>query len=445
MVQGPLLLVILVAAIAFIVLMTAKVRMHAFLVLLLTAFGVGLFSGMDPLQVIKTVTNGFGGILSYIGIVIIAGTIIGTILEKSRGTLTMANTVLNWVGETKTALAMSITGAIVSIPVYCDSGFVILSSLNKSLAKKAKISMSTMAVALSAGLYATHTLIPPTPGPIAAAGTIGADLGMVIMFGVIVAIPTILAGYLWGTKYSSKFYIEPDIEVDGEEDKQENLPGAFDAFAPIMIPIILITLKSIADFPAHPFGTGKLKMFFDFFGDPTVALILGVFLGFRLIPSWDKEYINGWVGEGLKNAASIIMITGAGGAFGSILKATPIGDYLGSTLSAYHLGIFLPFIIAAALKTAQGSSTVALVTTASLVNPILADLGLGGSTAQALVVMSIGAGAMTISHANDSYFWVVSQFSGLDTSTAYKTHSMGTLVQGLTAIATVFILSLIFI
>ncbi|SJZ36761.1 GntP family permease [Selenihalanaerobacter shriftii] len=444
MVQGPLLLVILAAAIVFIVLMTARVKMHAFLVLLLSAFGVGLLSGMNSLEVIKTVTDGFGGILSYIGIVIIAGTIIGTLLEKSRGTLTMANTVLKLVGKTKSALAMSITGAIVSIPVFCDSGFVILSSLNKSLAKKSKVSMATMAVALSSGLYATHTLIPPTPGPIAAAGTLGADLGYVILFGLIVAIPTIGAGYLWATKFASNYYIEADIEVNEIED-EGSLPGVFDAFAPIMVPIILITLKSIADFPTHPFGEGSIKTFFDFFGDPTVALILGIFLGFRLLPSLDEKYINGWVGEGLKNAASIIMITGAGGAFGAILKATPIGDYLGSTLSGYHLGIFLPFIIAAALKTAQGSSTVALITTASLVSPILAQLGLDSELAKALVVLATGAGAMTISHANDSYFWVVSQFSNLDTSTAYKTHSMGTLVQGITAIITVFIISLIFI
>ncbi|KXS41161.1 MULTISPECIES: GntP family permease [unclassified Candidatus Frackibacter] len=444
MVQGPLLLVILAAAIAFIVLMTARVKMHAFLVLLLSAFGVGILSGMDSLKVIKTVTDGFGGILSYIGIVIIAGTIIGTLLEKSRGTLTMANTVLKIVGKTKSALAMSITGAIVSIPVFCDSGFVILSSLNKSLAKKTKVSMATMAVALSAGLYATHTLIPPTPGPIAAAGTLGADLGYVILFGLIVAIPTIGAGYLWATKFASNYYIEADIEVE-EAGDEGDLPSTFDAFAPIMVPIILITLKSIADFPTHPFGTGGVKTFFDFFGDPTVALILGIFLGFRLLPNLSEEYINGWVGEGLKNAASIIMITGAGGAFGAILKATPIGDYLGTTLSGYHLGIFLPFIIAAALKTAQGSSTVALITTASLVSPILAQLGLDSELAKALVVLATGAGAMTISHANDSYFWVVSQFSDLDTSTAYKTHSMGTLVQGITAIVTVFVLSLIFI
>ncbi|OCL26583.1 gluconate transporter [Orenia metallireducens] len=444
MVQGPLLIVILLAAIAFIVLMTAKVRMHAFLVLLLAAFGVGILSGMNPLDVIKTVTGGFGGILSYIGIVIIAGTIIGTLLEKSRGTLTMANTVLDFIGEAKSALAMSITGAIVSIPVFCDSGFVILSSLNKSLAKKSKTSMATMAVALSSGLYATHTLIPPTPGPIAAAGTLGADLGMVIILGLVVSIPTIGAGYLWATKFAGNYYIESDIEIEVEEENVE-LPSRFDAFAPIVIPIILITLKSIVDFPAHILGTGNLKLFFDFFGDPTVALLIGVFLGFRLMPELNGEYFNGWVGEGIKNAASIIMITGAGGAFGAVLKATPIGSYLGTTLAHYNLGIFLPFVIAAALKTAQGSSTVALVTTASLLSPLLPELGLDAGMAQSLVVMAIGAGAMTISHANDSYFWVVSQFSNMDTSTAYKTHSMGTLIQGITAIITVYILSLIFI
>ncbi len=444
MLSGPLLLVILVLSIVFIIYMTARVKMHAFLVLLLAAFGVGILSGMPLLDVVKTITNGFGGILSYIGIVIIAGTVIGTILEKSSGTLTLANSVLKIVGKTKAALAMSLTGAIVSIPVFCDSGFVILSSLNKSLAKKSKISMATMAVALSTGLYATHTLVPPTPGPIAAAGTIGADLGRVILLGLITAIPAIIAGYLWASKYSSKYWVEAVIDLEVKSDERE-LPGAFAAFTPIIVPIILITLKSIADFPSAIFGSGGLRTFLNFIGDPTVALIIGVFLAFRLLPAWKEEYINGWIGEGLKNAAAIIMITGAGGAFGSVLKATPIGAYLGETLANYHLGIFLPFIIAAALKTAQGSSTVALITTSALIAPLLPSLGLDGATAKALVVMATGAGAMTISHANDSYFWVVSQFSNLDTTTAYKTHSMGTLIQGIVTIIFVAILAAILI
>ena len=444
MVQGPMLLVILAVAIIFIIFMTAKVNLHAFLVLLLASFGVGIFSGMSLIEVVNTVTSGFGGILSYIGIVIIAGTIIGTILEKSKGTLTMANTVLSWVGETKSALAMSITGAIISIPVFCDSGFVILSSLNKSLAKKAKISMSTMAVALSTGLYATHTLVPPTPGPIAAAGNLGADLGLVIMFGVVVSIPAIIAGYIWATKFASKYWVDADIEIDdGENDV--NLPSVFDSFAPIVVPILLITLKSIAEFPTNIFGTGNIKTFLVFIGDPTVALLLGVFIAFRLLPSFDKEYINGWIGKGMVNAAAIIMITGAGGAFGQVLKSTPIGSYLGEALSVYNLGIFLPFIIAAALKTSQGSSTVAIITTSALLAPMLPSLGLDGSVAKALVVMSIGAGAMTVSHANDSFFWVVSQFSNMDTDIAYKTYTTATLVQGIVTISFVAILSMIFI
>lgn len=444
MIQGPLLLIIFIAAIAFIIVMTAKVKMNAFLVLLLAAFGVGILSGMEPVIVIKTITGGFGGILGYIGIVIVAGTIIGTVLEKSGATMTMANTVLNLVGTAKSALAMSITGAVVSISVFCDSGFVILSSLNKTLAKKGKISMATMAVALSTGLLATHTFVPPTPGPIAAAGNLDADIGIVIVLGLIVSVPAMLAGYLWATKIGSRYYIEPDIETDTIREETV-LPGAVSSFAPIVVPIVLITLKSVADFPNHPFGGGRLKLFFDFFGDPTVALLIGVFIAFRLIPRWSEEYINGWVGEGIRNSASIIMITGAGGAFGAILKATPIGDYLSSSLAQFQLGIFLPFLIAVALKTAQGSSTVSLITTSALISPMLQELGLASDIARALTVVSIGAGALIISHANDSYFWVVSQFSGLDTTTAYKTYSMATLVQGITSIAVVYVLSLILI
>lgn len=444
MIQGPLLLLIFIMSIIFIIVMTAKVKMNAFLVLLLTAFGVGISSGMKPLTVIETITGGFGGMLGYIGIVIIAGTIIGTILQKSNATITMANTVLSLVGKTKAALAMSITGAIVSISVFCDSGFVILSPLNKMLAKKTKISMTTMAIALSTGLIATHTFVPPTPGPIAAAANLEADLGIVIILGLIVSVPVVIMGYLWAKWVGARYYLEADIELDTAQETAD-LPNAFKSFSPIIIPIMLITLKSIADFPNHPFGSGNVKTFFDFFGDPTVALLIGVFIAFRLIPRWNEEYLNGWVGEGLKSAATIVMITGAGGAFGAILKATPIGDYLGASLSQYHLGIFLPFIISASLKTAQGSATVALITTSALVSPMLSELGLASEIARALTVMSIGAGALIVSHANDSYFWVVSQFSGLDASTMYKTHSMATIIQGITGMIVIFILSLFLI
>ena len=442
MLETVYMLSLLVAAIAFIIVMTAKVKLNAFLVLLLAAFGVGLLAGMNPLEVVTTITGGFGGILSRIGIVIIAGTIIGTILEKSRATLTMADTMLRLIGGARAALAMSITGAVVSVSVFCDSGFVILSALNKSLARRSGVSMATMAVALSTGLYATHTFVPPTPGPIAAAGNLGADIGLVILLGLIVSIPAVAAGYLWAVRIGGRYRISPP-DIAESPDSPGALPGRIASFAPIALPIILITLKSAADAPAHPFGDGLARMAMDFIGDPTVALLIGVFLAFRLLPAWKETYINGWVTEGMKQAAVIIMITGAGGAFGSVLQTTGIGAELGEALAQYRLGIFLPFVIALTLKTAQGSSTVALITASALVSPMLGDLGLASPTGRALAVMAVGAGAMIVSHANDSYFWVVSQFSGLDTATAYRTHTMATLVQGVTAMLVVFGLSLV--
>lgn len=452
MVQGPMLLVILGLSIVFIVLATAKFKVHPFLALIVAAYGVAFASGMAPLEIGSTIRSGFGGILTYIGIVIILGTIIGKILEKSGAAVVMADTVLKIVGEKRPGLAMSIIGYIVSIPVFCDSGFVILNSLKKSLVKKSKASGVMMSVSLATGLYATHTLVPPTPGPIAAAGNLGLEdqLGLVIIVGIGVSIVTMLAGHAWaviaGKKYTSAEDTETlEMDYDVIKNQYGVLPSAFKAFAPIMIPILLITLGSIANFPTHPFGEGGFYTALAFLGKPVNALMIGLFFSFSLLPSFGKETLTGWVGDGLKDAATIIMITGAGGAFGTVLKATPIGDYLGSSLSTLSIGILVPFIIAAALKTAQGSSTVALVTTSALIAPLLPALGLATVFGKVLTVMAIGAGAMTVSHANDSFFWVVAEFSGMDVSTAYKSQTMATLIQGIVTIILVSILAVLFV
>jgi GntP family gluconate:H+ symporter len=444
MVQGPLLLVILAIAIALIVALISRYKVHAFLSLLVSAYFVGFAAGMDPVLTTQTIAKGFGGTTEKIGIVIIAGTIIGVMLERSGAALTMAETVLKWVGEKRPALAMSIIGYITSIPVFCDSGFVILSSLNKSLSKRTGVSMAVMATALSTGLYATHTLVPPTPGPIAAANALKADLGMVIVCGLIVAIPVALAGYLWAIKFACRFDVQADTGISYEEllAKFPKLPSPLAAFAPIVIPIVLIGLKSVANFPGTPFGKGAVKGLFDFIGEPMVSLLIGVVLCFFLVKKLDEEVLTNWVGAGIKDSAAIIMITAAGGSLGAMLAATKIGDYLGQSLAQYNLGIFLPFIIAAALKTAQGSSTVALITTSTIVFPLLGSLGLSSPMGAVLATMAVGCGSMIVSHANDSYFWVVSQFSGLSVSTAYHTQTMDTLVQGLVGIATVWVLHL---
>jgi GntP family gluconate:H+ symporter len=446
MVQGPMLLVILAIAIVMIVVLISRFKVHAFLALLLAAFFVGLAAGMNPVEVTKAVMKGFGGTAEKIGIVIIAGTIIGVFLEKTGAALTMAETVLKCVGPKRPALAMSIIGYITSIPVFCDSGFVILSALNKSLSKKSGVSMAVMATALATGLYATHTLVPPTPGPIAAANNLHADLGMVIFVGLMVAIPVTIAGYLWATKFASQYEVLAETSVSYEEllEKFKTLPSAAAAFTPLVLPIVLIALKSVANFPSLPFGSGALKTSIDFVGEPMVSLLLGlVACLLMLAPKLDEEVLSGWVGEGIKDSAAIIMITAAGGSLGALLAASKIADYLGSSLAVYNLGIFLPFIIAAALKTAQGSSTVALITTSTIVYPLLGTLGLASPLGAVLATMAVGCGAMVVSHANDSYFWVVSQFSGLKVDLAYKCQTLGTLVQGLTGIVVVYLLRVV--
>ncbi|HFG1715439.1 TPA: GntP family permease [Vibrio cholerae] len=446
------LILILLAVIAFIVLATTKFKVHPFLALLLAAFLGAYAYGLPADTIAKTITTGFGGILGYIGLVIVLGTIIGVILEKSGAAITMADTVIKLLGERFPTLTMSIIGYIVSIPVFCDSGFVILNSLKESLAKRLATSSVAMSVALATGLYATHTFVPPTPGPIAAAGNLGLEsqLGLVIAIGLFVAAVAAIAGMLWANRFQA---VEADIIDSQESPKQDwqalkasygQLPSASQAFAPIFVPILLICFGSIAKFPSFPFGQGMLFEVLGFVGQPLTALLIGLLLAVRLLKSADKVAEFGErISQGITAAAPILLITGAGGAFGAVLKATPLGDYLGTTLSALGVGIFMPFIVAAALKSAQGSSTVVLVTTSALVAPLLGQLGLDSEMGRALTVMAIGAGAMTVSHANDSFFWVVSQFSRMSVGLAYRAQTMATLVQGVTAMAVVYVLSLV--
>ncbi len=440
MVSGGLALLFLLVAVALIILMTARYNMNAFVVLITVAFLYGLAIGLPLSDIVTTIRSGFGGTLGYIGIVIIAGTIIGIILEKTGAALSMTQAILKIVGKERSPLAMSIAGYVVSIPVFCDSGYVILTPLNKALSEETGKSMAVMSVALATGLYATHTLVPPTPGPIAAAGTLGADLGAVIGLGLIVSIPAMLAGYFWAIFFAKHYEIKVELEESYGDliKKYGKLPGALHSFLPLLVPIVLILLKSIGAYPTKPFGDGGFASFISFVGDPVTALMLGIFIALSLVKGESlKTAVSDWMSEGVKNAALILAITGAGGAFGSILKASPMAEFINSNLSTLKLGIFLPFIISAALKTAQGSSTVAIITTASIMAPLLAPLGLN----PALTVLAIGAGAMVVSHANDSYFWVVSQFSNMEVSTSYKAYTTATLVEGIVAFLGVAILS----
>ena len=443
-----MLIVLLILAVAFIVVSTTKFKLHPFLALIFAAIGFGLLSGMPFAEIVSSVNSGFGDIVGHIGLVIVIGCIIGTFLEESGGAYVMAQGIVRLAGKKRVPLAMLIVGSFISIPVYADSGFVILSPLNKAITKKSGISLACTAIALSLGLTITHCLVPPTPGPVAATAILGADLGLVILIGLIVSMFVAAESYFFVTRYASRTYIDPDPdgEITVEEDDAKDKPSALRSFLPVVVTLVLIVFKSISDFPGAPFGEGVSASVLRFIGEPVIALIIGMILSFFLPKKFDRELLSttGWVGKSLTSAAVIIMITAAGGSFGMILRNSGIADILGESLAGANVGIWLPFIIAAALKSAQGSSTVAIVTTASLIAPMMEALGFVSPVGKALAVMSLCSGAMVMSHVNDSFFWVVTQLSGMNVKTGCKLHGLGTLLGGLTAMLVVWIGYMIF-
>ena len=435
-------LIYLIITILFIIISTGKYKFHPFLALIVAAIIMGVLGGLDTSIIIKSISEGFGNTLKSIGIVIACGSIIGAFLEKTGGAKSIADFLLNLTGKDKSPLAMNMTGFFVSIPVFCDSGYVILSSLNNAINKKTGISLAVLGTSLAAGLYASHVFIPPTPGPLAASAIIGADVGLVLIFGFMIAVPVSLVGWSFSTLYCSKFLIDAQSSEKQEFESDKKSPNVLIAILPIVIPIIFISLKSFIEHPSISIENGHLEKVIIFLGNPIIALLMGVFTAMATTKDFTLDDHAIWVASGLKSAGTIILITGAGGAFGNILRSTSLGDSISQQLISWEIGIFLPFLIAAFLKTAQGSSTVSIITTAAMIAPILDSLGLSSEMGKVLVVLSIGAGAMTVSHLNDSYFWVVSQFSNMNTSTAIRCHTVTTLLQGITGILLIQILSL---
>lgn len=443
-------IIYLLFAVVFIVVLTTKLKIHPFLALLIISIAYALFAGMPYNEIIVAINDGFGGTLGKIGLIIVLGVIIGAFLENTGGAYSIAEKVLKLIGSKRVPTAMGIIGYIVSIPVFADSGFMLLHPLNKSLSKKAKISLAGAAIALGLGLMASHTMVPPTPGPIAAAGILEANLGLVIAFGLPISLVALSIALIFASKYASKTYIDPDLKgsetIAPLEQTREEAPGFFKSSIPIIVPIILIVCKSVLIVDGND-ETSFLFGLIGFLGEPVIALLIGVFLCLLLPKKLHLDMLSssGWVGKAIKDAASIIMITGAGGIFGTVLQMSGIAEVLGGTLKELNIGIFLPFLLAAALKTAQGSSTVALITTASILAPMMSSLGFDSEIQKALVVVSIGTGSAMMSHANDSFFWVVTQMSGMDVKTGYRLFGLGTVVLGTTGAITVYIASLIWI
>jgi GntP family gluconate:H+ symporter len=460
---GVPLIIVFVLSIVAMIFLISKLRWHPFLAMLAVSLVFGLVAGIPLINTtadgrtrdgIATVIGaGFSGIFTSIGIVIILGALIGTVLEVTGAAFKLADMVIKLVGPKHPTLAVQLMGWVVSIPVFCDSGFVILDPIRKALVKRTKTSSVAMTVALSTGLYASHVFIPPTPGPIAAAGNLFGDrvgeyLLLVMGFGALVSIPSLIGAYFYSRYIGKKVKSKEDIELDSITKSYEEivasygkLPGGLVSLAPIVVPIILMALGSIA---AMAKWTGFTFRFFSFLGTPIIALGVGVIFAVwqvAVAKKLDKFYEI--TNETLKIVGPILFITAAGGVLGRVIANTSIVAFITENIkSIATIGIFFPFLLSAILKTAQGSSTVALVTSSSICAPLLASLGLGSPARTALAVMAIAAGAMTVSHANDSYFWVVTNFGSMTPDQGYKTQTTATLVEGLCSMVGVFILSL---
>lgn len=443
--SGVTLAVIILVAVIIMVLAITKFKIHPFLVLVLVAVGVGIACGMPVSSIITKVESGFGSIIGSIGIIVFAGAIIGVILEKTGAALVIANSILKAVGKKHSVLAIALAGYVTDIPLFCNSGYVVLAPISRALAEQSNVSLAVMATALSAGLFTTHCFVPLHPGTIAMANTLGAGMGPLLILGLVTAIPGTLAGVLYAKKVASKVDIpaNPEYTVEQLTAKYGKLPGTFHSYSPILLIIALIVLKSIADMASAPFGKGAVKYIADFLGSPDISLILGMFLAMTLVVPSERKNIGKYVNKGILDSANVVAIVGGGGAFGAILQSLPIAkDLSGTFLMNASLGVFLPFIIAALLKTAMGATTVVQILTATMVLPMLPTLGLTSDISKVLVVLAIAAGSMTVSHANDAYFWIVTQFSDMDTKQGYKCQTGSTLVTGIVSIMFIYILSL---
>lgn len=427
----------LVLGIFVIVLLTTKFKVHAFFALFVAALMVGLGVGMPFEKLIGTMKEGFGHIMQSLGFIIVLGTALGVILEFNGSTGVMADFILKLTGKKRSVLAMNITGFIVGLPIFCDSGYIVLSGLNNSVAQRTKVAMPVIATSLAAGLYAVHCTIPPHPGAAAAAGILNAELGRLIITGILVAIPASFAGYLWCSFMKNKLPASSATEVQ-EQAFEVKGPSVLLSFLPVIIPILLIALGSV--FHSKTDQTLFAKIF-QVVGNPVTALSIGVILALLTIPSSKRNSIGTLLQDGAEKAGGILVIIGAGGAFGAVLAATNIGNHLAEKLPLATMGIFFPFVLTSLIKTAQGSSTVAIITAASIVQPLLPALGLNSPEGSILCLLAMGGGSMMISHTNDAYFWVISKFSGITLKTMLKVYSVATIWMGLTVLLFVFLLS----
>jgi gluconate transporter len=415
----------LIVSVFVLVLLVLRTRVHPLIAMIAAASIAGVTGGMSLNDTLDSVTRGFGATLAAIGIVIGLGVMMGRILEVSGAAEQIAHSFLRWLGNGKETWAMAMTGYFVSIPIFVDSAFVILFPIIKALARTGKRSLPALGVALAGGLVVTHTLVPPTPGPLGAAGIFGVDVGAMMLLGMALAIPCVVAVVLYAHWLGRRF---PDIRrplVGTAEAIQtvetggsaRPLPAVGLSWFPIALPIFLIFLKAFAGlFPALSASSYTvvtiLFALINFLGAPIIALSCGTLIAvYTLVPWLDRKQSNARLEEGLQSAGIILLVTGAGGALGAVVRDSGAGAALAEQIRTLPVSpVMIPFFVATAVRLVQGSGTVACITSASITAPVLAQMP---EVNMLLAAQAAVIGALCFSYFNDSLFWVVNRMMGI--------------------------------
>ncbi len=432
-----------ILSIVFIILLTSFWKLNAFIALFLVSLLLA-FAVMPSKDVLSIMKEGFGSTMASIGFLIVLGAIIAVILDRTGAAITIANYILSKTGERNAAAALGITGFIAGLSVFCDSGFIILSGLAKSFSVKTKTAMPLIAGVLGCSLYSVHCLTPTHPGALTAAGILDVNIGNLMIAGIVFAIPGFVVSYFW-VKYRTSGRSYPSTQ--GSEIFTANIeqhPSVLLSFLPIVVPIFLIAIGSALTM-MKLVSANALTNAFVFIGQPIIALLIGVGFALLLLNNKKIKTLNALFETAIEKAGPILIITAAGGMFGMIIKQTGIGTIAGTALSTTGPGLVIPFCIALILKTAQGSSTVATITTASIMVPMLPSLGLDSESGKLFTLLAIGSGSMTLSHANDSYLWVITKFSDIHPDVTLRVFSTATAVMGVTVFVCVWIASLFFL
>ena len=408
-----------------------RFKIKPFLTLLIASFLFGIFLKIDILETLYLISKGFYSIVLIIGPIIIIGTVLGKFLNETGTSKKMVNTFISYFGIDNIPLSLNLIGLIISIPVFCDAAFILMSSIVKDLSRITKKNIILLSVCLATGLYSAHVFIPPTPGHIAASAIINADIGLLFLIGIVVGIIVSISGYVW-----MKFLFKKEFKINPGEIKSHDFTSdrSIVSFLPVIVPILLISTSTIIKYPKLDINQLPFLKIFEIIGKPEIALLIGFIMTLIFLKKDEIQSTPQWIIKSLKNSFGILLITGAGGALGYIIRESGIIDNLNLNIATGLASIFSVFILATIIKTIQGSSTVAIVTTCAITAPILQSIGMTSELEKVILIISIGSGAMTISHVNDSYFWVVTKYSNIEMNDVLKYFSSATLIQGLTGL-----------